>query len=868
MKFITSVILCFSLITLSFAQEKPFAPQQLLVQLQPNTDITDFQNELSMAGLQQTDMSLLSKNMNIYLLVWPDAAINNYQAMDKVISCRGVINLQNNHFIKERETIPTDPSFANTWHHKNTGQTGGTTDDDLDTPEAWDITTGGVTSSGDTIVVCILEGGGANMNHPDLVANIYHNPNEIPNNNIDDDGNGYVDDINGWNINGNSDNHSTGNHGTAVMGMIGASANNGIGSTGVNHHVKMMLVSGFNTSESSVIAAYDYPLTQRKLYNQTGGTNGAFVVSTNASWGIDGANPANYPLWCAYYDTLGIHGILNCGATTNQNFNVDTGGDMPTACGSDYMISVTASNHNDQRTFSGYGATTIDLAAPGENVLLPSGSNSYSTTSGTSFASPCVAGAIALAYSTPCPSFNTLYSSSPQAGADYVRLALLNSVDPVPSLTNECVTGGRMNVNGFVLQILGNCGNSCIPPYSSSLDAVVANTADFSIGTFATDNYIYYQTLGATTWDSIAFTGSTVSLSNLALCNQYRVRFASVCNGTLSDYSDTLEFTSEGCCDAPTPTFNVLGNTDISISWNDVFVGTAYDLQYAIQGSSNWTTASNITSPHTISNLDTCTIYEIQMQTTCTDSVSGYSPSSTIETEGCGACTQDIYCDVDNGDTQYEWIESVVINGTTLITGDDGGYRPTENTGLNLHPGNSYSFSMQPGYSGSAYTDKFAVWIDFNQDGTFDASEMVIDASSNTTVQGNVVIPNSAVLGRTRVRFMIFGSSSNPDPCYNFQFWGEVEDYCINITSNVGLDEVELNNMITLAPNPSNNAFYLLGLPEMATVNVYGVQGKLVQQIANYQAGQFIDINQLQKGIYLVEITIGNQKITKRLVKQ
>ena len=868
MKFVISLIVSCSLLFLAQAQEKPFEQQQLLVQLQPNTNLNSFQNELSQQGLTQTDMSLLSKNMSIYLLVWPDATISNAQAMAKVRACKGVINLQNNHFIKERETIPTDPSFASTWHHKNTGQTGGTVDNDIDTPDAWDITTGGLTASGDTIVVCVLEGGGANMNHPDLVNNIYHNPHEIPNNNIDDDGNGYIDDINGWNVNLNSDTHSSGNHGTAVMGMIGASADNGIGSTGVNHTVQMMLISGFNMSESSVISAYDYPLTQRKLYNQTAGATGAFVVSTNASWGIDGADPANYPLWCAYYDTLGIHGILNCGATTNQNFNVDTGGDMPTACGSNYMISVTATNHNDQRTFSGYGATTIDLAAPGENVLLPSGTNSYTTTSGTSFASPCVAGAIALAYSAPCPSFAAIYANNPQSGADYVRLNLLNSVDPVASLANDCVTGGRMNVNSMILQIMANCGSGCIAPYNSSLVSNVGGNAEFNVGSFSPDNFIYIQEQGTSTWDSVAFTGSNVTLNNLNYCTSYLVRFAGNCSGNLSNYSDTLYFTTDGCCDAPEAMIDVLGDNNVSITWPSVTVGTDYTLEYAMEGTGAWTTVNNVSSPYSLTGLDSCTVYDVQMSTTCADSNSANSAIEQFETSGCGACTDMIYCAVDNGNTQYEWIDKVVINTYSLTSGDNDGYRPTENTGVTLHPGNTYPFSIKPGYAGGAFTDDLLAWIDWNQNGTFEDSELVLDFSSNLQVTQNVTIPTDAVLGRTRVRFMIFGSSATATPCYAQNFWGEVEDYCINIKSNVGVDNEELEPQITLAPNPSSESITLYGAPLQTKVNIYSVEGKLIQTIDNYEQGSTIDISSYQKGIYLVELLVNNQKITKRLVKQ
>ncbi|MDA0940635.1 MAG: MopE-related protein, partial [Bacteroidetes bacterium] len=166
---------------------------------------------------------------------------------------------------------------------------------------------------------------------------------------------------------------------------------------------------------------------------------------------------ANYPVWCAYYDDLGAVGILNCGATANNNVNIDVVGDMPTGCGSDYMVAVTATNSSDVRTFSGYGATTIDLGAPGEAVFLPSGSTGYASTSGTSFASPCVAGGIALVYSAPCADLASSALTSPQATANAVRSYILDGVDPVANLVGETVTGGRLNVRNALDLAIGAC---------------------------------------------------------------------------------------------------------------------------------------------------------------------------------------------------------------------------------------------------------------------------------------------------------------------------------------------------------------------------------------------------------------------------
>ena len=423
MKFILTslAILFFSLASL-FAQEAPIISGELIVQLNKTITAKDLTIQLAEYNGVKSGVALdrvLSKSASIYLFKYDVNRVPEGKVLDFIYANAGVNIAQFNHEVQNR-ALPNDPSIGSQWHHVDGS------DNDIDSDLAWDITTGGQTSNGDEIVVCVIEGGGANYNHPDLIANHWTNTAEIDNNGIDDDGNGYIDDFNGWNPVSDNDNVGNANHGTAVSGMIGAKGNNNNGGAGVNWDVKIMQVDLGSLTEANVIESYSYPLTMRERYNASNGAEGAFVVATNASWGIDNANPANYPVWCAFYDTLGAAGILNCGATSNSNVNVDVNGDMPTGCSSTYMLGITATNSSDQRTFSGYGVTAIDLAAPGEAVFLPSGTSGYSSTSGTSFASPCVAGAIALLYSAPCSDLASQALSSPQSTADLVRNYIFN----------------------------------------------------------------------------------------------------------------------------------------------------------------------------------------------------------------------------------------------------------------------------------------------------------------------------------------------------------------------------------------------------------------------------------------------------------
>ena len=428
------------------AQSEPHLEGEFIVMFHKSVDVKAFASEKGIRWSEQ-----LSGLSHIHLFR-SGGSLDDEKVLRLLSSDKRVEAAQFNHVVQKRETVPNDPSFAQQWHHVQSG------DHDIDSDLAWDITTGGTTAAGDRIVVAVLEGGGSNYNHVDLIDNHWTNDAEVPGNGIDDDGNGFVDDYNGWNSGSNNDAIGAGGHGTSVSGMIGAVGNNGNGGAGVNWDVEIMQVDmGGGLTESNVIAAYNYPYTMRDLYNASNGASGAFVVATNASWGIDGANPANYPVWCAYYDDLGAVGILNCGATANNNVNIDVVGDMPTGCGSDYMVGVTATNSSDVRTFSGYGATTIDLGAPGESVYLPSGSSGYGNTSGTSFASPCVAGAIAMVYSAPCADLASSAVVTPQAAADAVRGFILDGVDVVDNLIGETVTGGRLNVRNALDLAIGAC---------------------------------------------------------------------------------------------------------------------------------------------------------------------------------------------------------------------------------------------------------------------------------------------------------------------------------------------------------------------------------------------------------------------------
>lgn len=436
--------------------DKPYVDGQIMIKLR--SGIAPGQQQMLQDVLDDfhsIDLGLVEKlsgRLNIFLLNYNSGLIDDERLLENIKAHPYVELAQFNHFIQQREFIPNDNFFGLQWNMHNTGQTGGTNDADIDGPEAWDLGNSGVTATGDTIIVAIVDNG-FDIDHEDL--KFWKNYHDIPGNGIDDDTNGYVDDYNGWNSWTNTGEIIEADHGTHVTGIAAAQGNNSIGVTGVNLNVKVMPVVGSATVESIVVAGYAYVHEMRSLYNETGGEKGAFIVSTNASFGVDNGQPEDYPIWGAMYDSLGMVGVLSAGATANANWNIDEVGDIPTAFPSDFLITVTNTDKDDVKSSgAAYGLTTIDLGAPGTQIYSTRQSNAYGYKTGTSMASPHVAGAIAYMFSVASEEFMEAYHNDPAGMALVIKQYILDGVDPIPSLDGITVTGGRLNIYKAALQMM------------------------------------------------------------------------------------------------------------------------------------------------------------------------------------------------------------------------------------------------------------------------------------------------------------------------------------------------------------------------------------------------------------------------------
>lgn len=434
------------------AQDQADVPNQLIVQLRENKK--DFPEYIIVKDL-------LSRSMRIYLLEKRQGNFSEKE-ISELKKLPFVEHIQYNHKVQSRNIVPVDSFFYQQWGLLNTGQNGGTPGADISATLAWEINHSNVTTEGDSIVIAIVDDP-MFLEHEDIhFFTNYDELNGIPG--VDDDGNGYIDDVHGWNAIANTPAQSTLSiqHGTHVAGIAGAIGNNSIGTSGVSWGTKILPVYGSSDDEAVVIRAYDYVMEMRKLYNQTSGTKGAFVVVANSSFGVDNGHPDNFPIWCALYDSLGKLGILSTTATANQNWNIDQVYDIPTACPSDYMISVTNTTRTDTKANSaGYGAVSIDLGAPGSSIYSTTPNNNYGVSTGTSMASPHVAGAVASMFTTACPSLLNSYLTYPDSFALLFKKYLLDGVDHIASLQGKVSSNGRLNLYKALLNVQSYNCNDC-----------------------------------------------------------------------------------------------------------------------------------------------------------------------------------------------------------------------------------------------------------------------------------------------------------------------------------------------------------------------------------------------------------------------
>ncbi len=800
------------------AQDEDIIKGDILVKLKKSVKVESFMRNFSTLTNTEIEFNVerrISKAANLWLLHYDYRNLDVENVLTQVRAHKDVLIAQHNHTnVTLRTTTPNDTQFGTQWAHQNTGQSGGVVDADMDTPEAWDISTGGTTTQGDEIVVAIVDGG-FQTNHPDLSPNLWVNTDEIAGNGIDDDNNGYIDDINGWDAFGNDGTLPADNHGTHVSGIAGAAGDNNQGVSGINWDVKLMMVAGSSGNEAIVLAAYGYVLDERTLYNNTSGVEGSFVVSTNSSFGVDFGDPASFPLWCAMYDDLGMEGVISAVATANLNIDVDVSGDVPSACISDYMIAVTNTTDDDEKlTGAAFGLTHIDLGAPGTTILSTTTGSNYGNLTGTSMATPQVAGTIGLLVSAACDDFITDYKNDPGTYALDLRDAILDGVDPNTSLNGITVTGGRLNVYNAITELNPGTNGQCTSDFtltSSQTEVEVCSPTDatYTIDVNSLVNFSDPVTLSVTgqpAGTTVTFStnpvtpgsNATLTISNTASATAgvYTLDVTGTSTTTPKTLDLVLDIQSStpGVISLQTPP-NAATNVSLAtaLTWSPAANANTYEIDIATDAAFTAIVETSTVSDTTFiptNNLVFNTVYYWRVTPSNQCGAGTVSPTYSFTSLSV------VYCAASGSNGDEEWIESVEVAGVTNVSGTNAGYADFSNIVIDVELNQSYDFTLTPEWLNTQFDEYWVIWIDYDNDGDFtDAGELVYDAgSANQNVQtGSFAIPSTATIGNVRMRIAM-RFNEMPSSCGSFNF-GEVEDYTINImdpaASNCPNDVVE-----------------------------------------------------------------------------
>jgi hypothetical protein len=464
---------------------------EIIAWLQPQADVNKLLRDLPIGDI--TIKRCLSQHLNIWLLGFDPAIVAESAMLDRVRRLPAVSLAQFNRQLEPRSTYPNEFNGglgpAN-WQLER-----------AHAPEAWDITTGGITTTGEQLVIAVVD---LLFDPNDADFDLWQNMDEIPNNAIDDDNNGFVDDYDGWSFQNNSDNiPDDPGHGYAMIRTAAAKGNNNMDISGVGWNIKALQLD-IDYSEAQAIAAYAYCHQTRADYNNFNGTKGAFLVSVNSSFGPVGTE-SEYPVWCAMYDTLGSVGILCPGAVTNSPWQVDIQHDMPADCSSDYTI-ITHSEMEDYSQHGGVSPTRVDIASP---------------SSTTSESAAFMTGSVALLWSAACPAMIQAYKDNPASMALAMKNIIISTADQSGVFWNKNVANGRINLFSAAQAVVNSsyCTSIALDAAVGSLVTPMPNVSvcvsqiapQFTLANYGTDNLtnatISYQ-LNDAPAQSIAWTGN------------------------------------------------------------------------------------------------------------------------------------------------------------------------------------------------------------------------------------------------------------------------------------------------------------------------------------------------------------------------
>lgn len=520
-----------------------------------------------------------------------------------------VANISTNNVVRATEWS-NDPESSKLWGLNNQGQVingvAGTPDADIDLPEAL------AHATIQTQVVVGIVDTGIDYNHPDLRDNMWKNPGEIAGNNRDDDGNGFIDDVYGFNFVNNTGNPMDDDeHGTHVAGTIAASLNNSQGVAGIaSGAAKLMAIKFLDANGSGTYANAIRALNYATMMS----SRGVNLKVLNNSWGGYGTVPALEDAVNAT-NAAGMLFVASAGNESNDNDGEFKA--IPASYAASNIISVAATNNLDElASFSNYGVATVDLAAPGVGILSTTPGNRYQLFNGTSMAAPHVAGALALAW-----------ACHPDKTSTEIQDALFGSVDALDSLDGSVATGGRLNVNNLLTALEDPI---LLAPLAPANLVITDAGTDFIVleWTDSSDNEesfsIEISADGGETWDLIGILELDTTTARIAglesgLTYQFRV-YASNSVGD-SDSSNIAEAATLPLPEVPASpsdlTVDGIGSQFVDLSWFDESDNEdSFLIEISRNGGNTWESVMSLDADSTearVGGLASATSYQFRV---------------------------------------------------------------------------------------------------------------------------------------------------------------------------------------------------------------------------------------------------------------
>jgi len=425
------------------------------------------------------------------------------------------------------------------------------------------------------------------------------------------------------------------------------------------------------------------------------------------------------------------------------------------------------------------------------------------------------------------------------------------------------------------------CGGSgCNPPTGLNITNITQNsaTANWNTVSGATSYKFEYKTNAGSTWTVATTTNPTYNMTGLSAGTLYNTRVKAVCNSGESTYSSTVNFTTSGgggTCGTPTNlAASNITETSATVSWSAVSGALSYNFQYKLASSSTWTQVNVPSTAVNMTGMTPGTTYNVRVQAVCNGGNSSFTSTVSFT-------TLTGYCASKGNNASYEWVKRVNIGTIDRSSGNDGGYYNGTAMVTDVSKGNTYTLNYQAGSTGGSGKLYWRVWIDFNNNKSFnDAGEQVVSMNSTSTglLSANITIPAGASTAQVRMRVSLkYGGYASS--CQTFSY-GEVEDYSINIKAagtlinpDLGLALNELQDL-QVTPNPFQETLqvgFFAASEQNVQLSLLDPLGRVLStQSMAAQTGMnqvVLNTRQLKAGGYYLKINTSNKQYHRKLIK-